>query len=151
MKRRTFSHVWYARYKVRNDHWCWDVFDMSADVRNDNARAYGYAPTAAADDEMARHLAGPGATRWPASMAPFFHKRLLEHAANRQASRLPGWCARLGLTLPCGIEEVKSAYRRLAKTAHPDAGGTAADFVAIERAYRDALAYWHQPNQSGRV
>jgi curved DNA-binding protein CbpA len=47
----------------------------------------------------------------------------------------------LGLTLPCGIDDVKASYRRLAKTAHPDAGGRAADFIAIESAYREALAY----------
>jgi curved DNA-binding protein CbpA len=47
----------------------------------------------------------------------------------------------LGLKLPCRLDDVKTAYRRLAKTAHPDAGGNAKDFIAIEGAYREALAY----------
>jgi DnaJ-class molecular chaperone len=43
--------------------------------------------------------------------------------------------------LPCAIDEVKAAYRRRAKEAHPDAGGKAEDFIAIETAYRAALDY----------
>jgi curved DNA-binding protein CbpA len=50
----------------------------------------------------------------------------------------------LGLALPCRIDDVKAAYRRLAKAAHPDAGGDAKDFIAIESAYREALAYCQQ-------
>lgn len=54
------------------------------------------------------------------------------------------WCARLGVRFPCSVESVKAAYRRLAKASHPDAGGDPAEFRAIERAYREALAYFAQ-------
>jgi hypothetical protein len=59
----------------------------------------------------------------------------------RKAQRAPHWSIQLGLILPCGIDQVKTAYRRLAKAAHPDAGGTAERFIAIESAYREALDY----------
>lgn len=51
------------------------------------------------------------------------------------------WCATLGLRFPLSTSSIKAAYRRLAMTAHPDAGGDAAEFRAIEQAYREALAY----------
>jgi DnaJ-domain-containing protein 1 len=52
------------------------------------------------------------------------------------------WCATLGVQFPCSAETVKAAYRRLAKTAHPDAGGDPTRFRAVEQAYRDALTYF---------
>jgi curved DNA-binding protein CbpA len=36
--------------------------------------------------------------------------------------------------------DVRAAYRRLAKTTHPDAGGSHEAFVALEKNYRAALA-----------
>jgi hypothetical protein len=52
------------------------------------------------------------------------------------------WCAALGVRFPCSAESVKSAYRRLVRTAHPDVGGDPARFRAVEQAYREALAYF---------
>jgi hypothetical protein len=54
------------------------------------------------------------------------------------------WCATLGVRFPCSAESVKAAYRRLAMASHPDAGGDPAAFRAVERAYREALAYCAQ-------
>ncbi|MGP0065876.1 MAG: DnaJ domain-containing protein [Isosphaeraceae bacterium] len=54
------------------------------------------------------------------------------------------WCATLGIEFPCSADSIKAAYRRLAMTSHPDAGGDPAEFRAIERAYREALAYFSQ-------
>lgn len=51
------------------------------------------------------------------------------------------WCASLGVKFPCSPQSVKAAYRRLARTLHPDAGGDPAEFRTLEQAYRDALAY----------
>jgi hypothetical protein len=48
----------------------------------------------------------------------------------------------LGLAWPCGVEDVKSAYRRLARERHPDAGGTPEDFVALQTAYETATKYF---------
>lgn len=52
------------------------------------------------------------------------------------------WCARLGIRFPCSVDSIKAAYRRLAMTSHPDIGGDAAEFRAVEQAYRAALAYF---------
>ena len=41
----------------------------------------------------------------------------------------------LGLAGPAGPEDVKRAYRRLARTLHPDTGGDAARFRRVQRAY----------------
>lgn len=54
------------------------------------------------------------------------------------------WCATLGVHFPCSAEAIKAAFRRLAITAHPDAGGDPAAFRQVEQAYRDALAYFGQ-------
>jgi hypothetical protein len=45
----------------------------------------------------------------------------------------------LELTPPYTVEAVKRAYRRLAKQHHPDRGGDAAHFLALQSAYRQAL------------
>ena len=42
---------------------------------------------------------------------------------------------------PYSIEDVKQAYRAKVKTAHPDVGGTAAEFTEIQAAYEQALEY----------
>lgn len=59
-------------------------------------------------------------------------------------SRHP-WCAVLDISFPCSTGSIKAAYRRLAREKHPDAGGDTADFQAVERAYREALAYFSPP------
>ena len=51
------------------------------------------------------------------------------------------WCAVLGVRFPLSTNTIKVAYRRLARTSHPDAGGDDATFRAIDQAYRQALAY----------
>lgn len=66
-------------------------------------------------------------------------------AAQRRAYT-GNWCAALGLkpgTLDLAL--VRKAYRRLAKLAHPDAGGSHAAMVALNEAYRQALAELGQP------
>jgi hypothetical protein len=61
--------------------------------------------------------------------------------ANSLGGSESGWCSVLGVTPPCSVDDIKAAYRRLAKESHPDAGGDATAFMALEQAYRDALAY----------
>lgn len=41
----------------------------------------------------------------------------------------------LGLERECTAAQVKSAYRKKAKTAHPDAGGSQEDFEKVSQAY----------------
>jgi hypothetical protein len=45
----------------------------------------------------------------------------------------------LGLSWPCTGGEVKRAFRERAKTAHPDAGGTDAEFITLCENYEKAL------------
>ncbi len=45
----------------------------------------------------------------------------------------------LGIGPPCTVGEIKEAYRRRAREAHPDRGGNPDDFRAIEAAYRRLL------------
>jgi hypothetical protein len=54
------------------------------------------------------------------------------------------WCATLGVRFPCSAETIKTAYRRLAVTSHPDASGGPAEFRKVEQAYREALGYFAQ-------
>jgi hypothetical protein len=60
------------------------------------------------------------------------------------------WCASLGVRFPCTAESIKAAYRRLARENHPDAGGNPAEFLAVERAYREAIAYFSSEETNGR-
>lgn len=47
----------------------------------------------------------------------------------------------LGLTPPYAAEDVQAAYLEKAKSAHPDRGGTAAEFDALHQAYEQAKHY----------
>ncbi len=52
----------------------------------------------------------------------------------------PAWARTLGLPGPeCTVDEVKRAFRRLALETHPDRGGASASFVAVTRAYDEAM------------
>ena len=72
----------------------------------------------------------------------------LRDAETTLAAKHP-WCDVLGVRFPCSAGSIKAAYRRLAKTAHPDAGGEAAEFRVVEQAYRAALAYFAQGGDGG--
>ena len=47
----------------------------------------------------------------------------------------------LGLIPPVDPEVVKRKYRELAMANHPDRGGDTRGFIAVERAYREALSF----------
>jgi hypothetical protein len=51
---------------------------------------------------------------------------------------------RLNLAWPCTETDVKRAYRRLAKSAHPDGGGSQEKFLALQEAYVQALQFCHR-------
>lgn len=72
----------------------------------------------------------------------------LRDAETTLAAKHP-WCDVLGVRFPCSAGSIKAAYRRLAKTAHPDTGGEAAEFRVVEQAYRAALAYFAQGGDGG--
>jgi hypothetical protein len=133
----------YARCRLWKNRWFWVVFDDIQDSWELRSSRYGYETTATAAEAKARFEAGPWAWKTCAYEAADFHKALRTGRANQPPPprSLPAWCLKLGLTLPCRIDDVKSAYRRLARSTHPDAGGNAKDFIAIEAAYRQALDY----------
>jgi hypothetical protein len=47
----------------------------------------------------------------------------------------------LGLSLPCTREDVRRAYKRLAKTTHPDLGGSHHAFIKLKQAHDSALRF----------
>jgi hypothetical protein len=47
----------------------------------------------------------------------------------------------LGLSLPCTRDDVRRAYKRLAKKAHPDLGGTQQAFIRLKQAHDSALRF----------
>ena len=51
----------------------------------------------------------------------------------------------LGCERPCSLEQLKSAYRRLARQHHPDRGGDAAKMAEINQAFKDAVATLDEP------
>ena len=60
------------------------------------------------------------------------------HSSHRQR---PEFMVRLGLAPPYSIEDVKTAYRDLAKIAHPDHGGSAHEFQLLHEAFDRAQQY----------
>ena len=44
--------------------------------------------------------------------------------------------------IPSGPAEVSRRYKQLAKIAHPDSGGSEGQFVALQRAYEEAIRYF---------
>lgn len=51
----------------------------------------------------------------------------------------PAWCNVLGLPQNATKDQIKAQYRRLAKTTHPDAGGSATAFSRLQKAYEEAM------------
>jgi hypothetical protein len=58
---------------------------------------------------------------------------------NRQGTFAPACLVALGLSWPCTTSEVKDAYRRLIRSAHPDGGGSHEKFLDLQAAYAQAL------------
>jgi hypothetical protein len=53
----------------------------------------------------------------------------------------PEFLAILGLGLPVTVDDVKQAYLEKAKTAHPDRGGNAQQFIRLQTAFEQATEY----------
>ena len=52
----------------------------------------------------------------------------------------PAWASVLGIGPPFDADGIRAAFRLRSRTAHPDAGGSEADFVRLRAAYEAALA-----------
>ena len=66
------------------------------------------------------------------------------YASRERARGDSGWDGRaalaiLGIEPPCTVEDIKTAYRLRSLQVHPDRGGDAGDFRAVEDAYRRLL------------
>jgi hypothetical protein len=61
----------------------------------------------------------------------------------------PEFMVTLGLLPPYTVEDVRRAYHAKARTAHPDAGGSAEEFIRLEQAFERALEY--AKFHSGRI
>ena len=59
--------------------------------------------------------------------------------AERGKSARPACFEQLDLPVNATIAQIKSAYRRLSRATHPDAGGTNDDFVKLGQSYEEAL------------
>jgi DnaJ domain len=70
-------------------------------------------------------------------LSDFFASRELAGADSEQ--RGDDAFRQLGIRPPASLEDIKAAYRRKALEAHPDRGGTPADFQVIEAAYRQLV------------
>ena len=66
------------------------------------------------------------------------HPRLSRGIAE---SRVPSCFAVLGLYSVVGLNDIKTAYRTRSKALHPDQGGNHDEFIRLQQAYEQALAY----------
>ncbi len=59
--------------------------------------------------------------------------------APAQTEQAPACIVDLGLSWPCSLDDVRHAWRQLAKTHHPDHEGDGAVFIAKRKSYEEAL------------
>ena len=70
---------------------------------------------------------------------PVFFAKPRDERVSAYGRQLPEGLRLLGLSWPCTAADVRTAYRRLARSAHPDSGGTHEQFLALQEAYTQAL------------
>ncbi len=90
-------------------------------------------------------LHGPGWRDRPRTL----QERLEWLAGGASAGREPEAAKVLGLAWPCTEAQLKAAWRRVVKTAHPDQGGTAEAFRAAKVAHETLTAALGAPGPAG--
>ena len=75
---------------------------------------------------------------WSNSARDRFH---LKPENRSSSSNVPTCLVALGLTSNATEDEIRSAYRRLAQSAHPDRGGEHESFLALNADYEAALVW----------
>ena len=70
---------------------------------------------------------------------PLFFVTPYQERVARYACQPFDYLSLLGVSFPCSISDVKTAYRKLAKRFHPDQGGSHDEFLALRDAYEKAL------------
>lgn len=73
---------------------------------------------------------------WSRAVRDYFYTSSWEE---RRHGYVPECGSSLGLAPPWTTDQVKQAFRRMARRAHPDAGGNSEEFKAVYRAYEQAL------------
>ena len=58
------------------------------------------------------------------------------------------WPEVLGIAPPLTFKKARGAYLRRSKTIHPDAGGTTSEFVRLNAAYEQAVAYFRSRGET---
>ena len=64
-----------------------------------------------------------------------------EATQSGRGGKTPSFITKLGLSLPVTEQDVKQAYFAKARTAHPDHGGAASEFVEVQRAFDEAIQF----------
>lgn len=83
---------------------------------------------------------------WSVFATTFMHGPILHHRQDRRVQRaiprhLQAQYRLLHLQAEVSLAEVRTQYRELAKRYHPDAGGSHADFLALQQAYQQVMEY----------
>lgn len=74
------------------------------------------------------------------SYATFYSDPSL-YFAERRVDTWPECLQRLGVSADATADDIKAAYRTLAKHTHPDRGGDTKHFVAIKKSFDEAMKY----------
>ena len=88
-----------------------------------------------------RPPAGPPPTDAPPKNGGRREKTNSSRSVSEPAERLP-WAVVLGLDGPVSGEQIRRAYRRLSKRAHPDVGGSKEQMQRLNQAYEQAQKWW---------
>lgn len=83
-----------------------------------------------------------GLERWGTGQimkAAFRGFTALPETAGQGVPTVLTWFETLGLSANAPVEDIREAYRELAKTHHPDVGGDPVEFQKILRAYQEGL------------
>ena len=88
---------------------------------------------------------------WSVFTTTFLHGPMHHHRQECRVQRaipyhLQAQYRLLSLQAEVGLAEVRTRYRELAKCYHPDAGGSHADFLALQQAYEQVLEYLQTRN-----
>ena len=86
---------------------------------------------------------------WSVFATSFMHGPRLHHRQDSRVNRVQQAVPRhlqaqytlLSLQAEVSLAEVRTRYRELAKRYHPDAGGSHADFLALQQAYEQVMEY----------
>ena len=82
----------------------------------------------------------------PFMLGPRLHRRQVRRMQQAIPRHLQAQYHLLHLQAEVSLDEVRTRYRELAKRYHPDAGGSHADFLALQQAYEQVMAYLQTRN-----